>query len=276
MHSLTFIKELLTSRGMSPRKGFGQNFLTDHNLIRKLVDAAAVGPGSTVLEIGPGTGTMTEELLKRGCRVVACEIDRGLCIWLREHFASEPRFTLIEGDCLDSKSSLSVAAMTAVGDGPFVLVSNLPYGAATPVMSVLLSDHPACRGLFVTIQKEVADRLSALHGSKDYGTLSVLAQTVAKVETVAKLPPGCFWPSPDVTSSMIAIRRLPEALHPEPRRLATFCQKLFEQRRKQIGSILGREGPWPTGIAPEHRAEQLSVAQLITLEAARAERGPGG
>lgn len=91
------------------------------------------------------------------------------------------------------------------------------------------------------------------------------------VHTVAELPPGCFWPSPDVTSSMIAIRRTAEPLHDNPRRLAAFCQRLSEHRRKQVGSILGREGPWPMDIAPEHRAEQLSVAQLIALEAAHSQ-----
>lgn len=274
MQTLTEIKEILASRGMSPRKGFGQNFLTDHNLIRKLVDAANPLPTETVLEIGPGTGTMTEELLARGCRVIACEIDRGLSVWLREHFGSNDRFTLVEGDCLDTKSSLSAEALAAIGpaNAPFLLISNLPYAAATPVMSTLLADHPSCRGLFVTIQKEVADRLAALHGSKDFGTLSVLAQAVATVETVAKLPPGCFWPQPDVTSAMIAIRRLATPRHESPRALAGFCQKLFEKRRKQIGAILGREGPWPEGITPELRAEQLSVEQLIVLE--RTRKGP--
>ena len=280
MQTLTQIKELLETRGLSPRKSLGQNFLIDHNLIRRLVDAAEVGAGSVVLEIGPGTGTMTEELLDRGCRVIACELDRGLAAMLRERFAAPSphadRFTLIEGDCLAGKHALNPEILAAIGEGEFTLVSNLPYGAATPVMSILLADHPRCRGLFVTIQREVADRLAAKPGTKEYGTLSVLAQTVAELLPVAKLPPECFWPRPEVASSMLAMRRRPAPLAPDPRALAAFCQRLFEHRRKQIGSILGRgEGAvaWPSGVAPEHRAEQLRVDQLIALHAAAGGNG---
>jgi 16S rRNA (adenine1518-N6/adenine1519-N6)-dimethyltransferase len=275
MQTLTQIKELLASRGLAPRKSLGQNFLVDHNLIRRLVDAAGVCAGDPVLEIGPGTGTMTEELLARGCRVVACELDRGLAAMLRERLSDAgAAFTLIEGDCLASKHELNPEVVAALTSGPFTLVSNLPYGAATPVMSTLLADHPACGGLYVTIQREVADRLAAGPGSKDYGALTVLAQTVAEISGVAKLPPECFWPRPDVTSAMVGLRRRPVPLAPSPRSLDEFCRRLFEQRRKQIGSVLGRSFFWPPGITPEQRAEQLSVQQLIALHtAARAADG---
>ncbi len=266
MQTLSDIKAILEKRGLSPRKAFGQNFLLDHNLIRKLVDSAALQPGDTVLEVGPGTGALTEELLARGCRVVAAEIDRGLAAHLREHFAPfADRFTLVEGDCLADKRTLAPAILDALGPGPFRLVSNLPYGAATPVMSVLLINHPACVGQFVTIQREVADRLLAKPGSKDYGTLSVIAQVAAEVRLIATLPPECFWPRPDVTSAMVSLTRRPEPLAPDVRALAAFVQGLFEKRRKQLGAILGRERAWPAGIQPTDRAEALTVDQLIAL-----------
>ncbi len=269
MQTLAQIKELLESRGLSPRKTMGQNFLIDHNLIRRLVDASGVRDSDTVLEIGPGTGTMTEELLSRGCRVIACELDRGLAQLLRERFAvsHSGRFTLVEGDCLANKHSLNPDLLAALGDASYTLVSNLPYGAATPVMSILLADHPRCRGLYVTIQKEVADRLAARPGTKEYGTLSILAQCVAELLPVAKLPPECFWPRPEVGSAMIGMRRLPSPRCPDARALASFCQKLFEQRRKQIGSILGRDVGlnWPAGVSPENRAESLGLDQLNSL-----------
>ncbi|MBI1189183.1 MAG: ribosomal RNA small subunit methyltransferase A [Tepidisphaera sp.] len=265
MQTLAEIKSLLESRGLAPRHQFGQNFLTDHNLIRKLVDAAALSPGDTILEIGPGTGTMTEELLARGCRVVAAEIDRGLATLLRERFAAEPRFSLVEGDCLQGKHHLAPALLEALGPGPFKLVSNLPYAAATPVMIALLADTPACRGQFVTIQLEVAQRLAAKPNSKDYGTISVLAQAVAQVQLIAKLPPECFWPRPDVTSAMIALTPLEKPATAHPRALADFVQTLFEKRRKQLGAVLGRDRAWPQGISPTDRAEALSVAQLVEL-----------
>ncbi|MCE7973364.1 MAG: ribosomal RNA small subunit methyltransferase A [Leptolyngbya sp. PLA1] len=264
VQTLAEIKELLASAGLSPRHAFGQNFLIDHNLIRRLVDASGVAAGDTVLEIGPGTGTLTDELLDRGCRVVAGEIDRGLCALLRERYAGRT-FTLIEGDCLASKHALNPELLAALGPGQFRLVANLPYGAATPVMLSLLADVPACTGLFVTIQREVADRLMARPSTKDYGTISVVAQAVAEVRMVATLPPECFWPRPDVTSAMVRMTRLAAPLTARPRALADFCQSLFEKRRKQLGAVLGRDHPWPAGVLPTDRAEALSVTTLVAL-----------
>jgi 16S rRNA (adenine1518-N6/adenine1519-N6)-dimethyltransferase len=266
MQTLSDIRRILESRGLAPRKSLGQNFLIDHNLIRKLVDAAAVGPGDSVLEVGPGTGALTEELLERGCRVVAAELDRGLSEHLREHFAARgSQFTLVEGDCLADKRTLAPEVLTALGAGPFKLVSNLPYGAATPVMSILLTDHPRCAGLFVTIQREVADRLLAGPGSKDYGTLGILAQVAAEVQLIARLPPECFWPRPEVTSAMVSLVRRPVPLVEGVRGFADFCQRLFEKRRKQLGAVLGRDRVWPEGIGPTDRAESLTIGQLIAL-----------
>lgn len=265
MQTLAQIKTILESRGLRPLKSLGQNFLTDHNLIRKLVDAAAIVPGETILEIGPGTGTMTEELLARGARVVAAEMDRGLSEHLRTHFADRPNFTLVEGDCLDTKHALAPALVEAIGDRPFKLVSNLPYGAGTPVMMILLADYPRCSGLFVTIQREVADRLKGAPGTKDYGPLSVLAQVTAEFEYIADLPPQCFWPQPDVTSAMVALRRRPAPLCSNPRKLLSFLVKLFERRRKQLGAVLGRDVSLPEGVEPQVRAEALPVPQLVRL-----------
>lgn len=267
MQTLTRIKELLASHGLAPRKSLGQNFLIDQNLVRKLVDASGVGAGSLVLEVGPGTGTLTEELLERGCELVACELDAGLGALLRESIGSQhpERFTLIEGDCLASKRDLSPVVAEALGGRGFQLVSNLPYGAATPLMLALLTRHPECRSLHVTVQREVADRLLAGPGSKDYGTLGIVTAAVGKAERLATLPPECFWPRPDVTSAMVAVVRREEPLTDDPVGLAEFCQRIFAGRRKQLGSILGRDGPWPPGVRPEDRAETLSVEALIEL-----------
>jgi len=270
MQTLADIKEILTQFGLAPRKSLGQNFLIDHNLIRKLIDAAGVKAGDCVLEIGPGTGTMTEELLERGCRVVAAELDAGLCRALRAKFAERggggDGFTLVEGDCLDTKHKLSEGVIAALGGEPFVVVSNLPYGAATPVMSILLADYAGqCRGLFVTIQLEVAQRLSAKAGTKQYGTLSVLAECVAEVEVVGKLRPECFWPRPEVVSAMVALRRKASPECEDPRGLCALCQRMFEKRRKQIGAVLGRDVAWPAGVKAESRVEDLALPELIAL-----------
>lgn len=259
------IKELLGSRGLAPQKRFGQNFLIDQNLVRKLVDEAAVAAGEVVLEVGPGTGTLTEELLARGCEVVACELDRGLAALLRERLGERSGFTLVEGDCLAGKRHISEEIVRAVEGRPFVLVANLPYGAATPLVLALLVEHPDCRGMFVTIQKEVGERLAAKAGGDAYGSISVVTDTLATVRTIAKLPPECFWPRPDVTSVMIAIERKPGHGIDDAVSLAAFCQRVFEKRRKQLGSVLGREFPWPEGIAPTVRAEQLHPEQIVHL-----------
>ncbi|HZW09676.1 MAG TPA: 16S rRNA (adenine(1518)-N(6)/adenine(1519)-N(6))-dimethyltransferase RsmA [Phycisphaerales bacterium] len=263
--SLAEIKELLLARGLAPQKRFGQNFLIDQNLVRKLVDESAVARGDLVLEVGPGTGTLTEELLSRGCQVIACELDRGLAALLRERLGDRAGFTLIEGDCLASKRTLSPELVAALGPRPFTLVANLPYGVATPLLLILLTDYPGCRAMDVTIQKEVGERLAAAPGSEAYGAISVVAQTLARVRPIAKLPPECFWPRPDVTSVMIAIERRDEHGIDDPASLADFCQRAFEKRRKQLGSVLGRNVPWPSGIEPEMRAEQLRPDQIVEL-----------
>lgn len=262
MQTLAQIKDLLAIHGLSPRKSLGQNFLIDHNLIRKLVEASGAGPGDLVLEVGPGTGALTEALLDRGCEVVACELDRGLARLLRERF---PRVTLVEGDCLKAGKHLAPELAGALGGRPFVMAANLPYNAASPLIAALLINHPECRAMFVTIQREVADRLLARPGSREYGTLGVLTQAMAEVERIAVLPPECFWPRPDVTSAMVSIRRRRAPLTDEPAGFAGFLTGLFSKRRKQLGAVLGRDRAWPQGITPTMRAEDLGVERLIEL-----------
>jgi 16S rRNA (adenine1518-N6/adenine1519-N6)-dimethyltransferase len=264
---------MLDAHGLSPKKSLGQNFLIDRNLGKKLVDEAGVGEGDLVLEVGPGAGALTEMLLERGCEVVACEMDEGLASLLRDRFAEryDERFTLIEGDCLDGKRSLNPRIVRTLesaaqrGIREFTLVANLPYNAASPLMAVLLTDYPACRAQYVTIQKEVGERLAAKPGTKEYGPLSVIAQALATVRRVAVLPPECFWPRPGVTSAMLELKRRSDPLTDDPAALGGLCHALFSQRRKQIGSILGRDHPLPAGVTHEMRPEQMTVAQLCEL-----------
>lgn len=278
MQTLAEIKSLLESRGLRPKRSLGQNFLADHNLIRKLVDASGVRAGDLALEVGPGTGTMTEELLARGCEVVACELDDGLAALLRERMPGVPgggRFTLIHGDCLDGKHRLAPEIVGALAGRPFRLVANLPYGAATPLMMTLLLAFPSCVGMAVTIQREVAERLLAEPGSKDYGPLAVIAQVVARVERLAKAPPECFWPRPDVTSAMVLLTRRtdPPPATADLGGLSDFLRDLFAHRRKQLGRLLGHGIDWSAvgaapgcgEIVPILRAEQLSIAQVLAL-----------
>ena len=260
------IRSILTARGLSPKHRFGQNFLVDQNLLRKLVDASGIGEGSLVVEIGPGTGTMSEEILSRGAELVAIELDRDLAAHLREHFAANPRFTLVEGDCLDGKRALNAEALAKLGGRPFTLVANLPYQAASPVMAICAT-LPQCRGQFVTIQREVGDRLRAQPHSGEYGPLTIMVQAFCEVEQIAVLPPGCFWPPPEVTSAMLALRprAMPVLPHDEAEVFGEFVHTLFSKRRKQLGAILGRARTWPEGIDPNARPEALSIADLARL-----------
>ncbi|HVU65345.1 MAG TPA: 16S rRNA (adenine(1518)-N(6)/adenine(1519)-N(6))-dimethyltransferase RsmA [Phycisphaerales bacterium] len=279
VQTLSQIKALLDERGLRPKRSLGQNFLIDHNLIRKLVDAAGVGPGTLVLEVGPGTGTLTEELLARGCEVIACELDDGLAALNQERVPTLPggqRFRLVHGDCLSGKHTLNPDVAAAIGGRAFSLVSNLPYGAGTPLLSTLLIDHPECRTFAVTIQREVADRITAAPGGKDFGPLAVVAQALCEIRRVAIAPPECFWPRPDVTSAMLLLERLPQPRTTDAAALSEFCSRIFAQRRKQLGSLLGKSVDWSRvsaaagceEIAPTLRAEQLSVEQIIALRKA--------
>lgn len=282
MQTLTDIKRLLDERGLAPKKALGQNFLVDANLVRKLVAASGVGPGELAVEVGPGTGVLTEALLEAGADVIACEMDTGLAALLRDRLGPDDRFTLIEGDCLARKTELNAELAAAVGDRPFRLVANLPYGCATPLMLTLLTRFPACSGLYVTIQQEVGDRLAAgPERSKAYGAISVVAQALARVERVATLPRECFWPRPDVTSVMMALPRRADPLEPDPARwpgLARTAAGVFAQRRKQLGSILRRlgadESVLPPGATASQRPEELGVEGLVRLCRSIAERGP--
>ncbi|MEO0483712.1 MAG: 16S rRNA (adenine(1518)-N(6)/adenine(1519)-N(6))-dimethyltransferase RsmA [Planctomycetota bacterium] len=274
MQTLAEIRAMLAERGLTPRKRFGQNFLIDHNLIERLADAADVGPNTLALEIGPGTGALTESLLARGARVIACELDRGLADLIRDRFSeaiAEGRLMLVEGDCLAGKRALHPGIHEALAGRSFQLIANLPYGAGTPVITTLLADTPACTGLFVTIQREVADRLAAEPNTDAFGPVGVLAGLCAHVERLAVLPRECFWPRPDVTSAMVALRRDPtrDWAPGDLRRVVDFAQTLFSSRRKQLGASLKgrRDGAagWPEGVQPTQRPAELTPAQIAAL-----------
>lgn len=292
VQTLSELKALLAERGMAPRKALGQNFLIDHNLLTRLIECSGVGEGDVVLEVGPGAGALTEPLLERGCVVVAVELDRGLADLIDERLARRfpGALTLVRGDCLAGKREINPEVVGALRERcagkPFSLVANLPYQAGTAVMMVLLESHmgvgasPRCRGMWVTIQKEVADRLAARPGTDDFGGLSVMAQALAQVRRIAVLPPECFWPRPAVTSAMVEVTALARPLTTDPSALGALTQRLFGQRRKKIGTVLGREGPsgpggWPEGISPDQRAETLTLAQWCGLSEQMAKKSLG-
>ncbi len=264
MQTLSEIRTLLAERGLRPKRRLGQHFLHDQNQLAKLVEAAALEPGDLVLEVGAGTGTLTEALVEHGAEVVTCEIDRDLAAIIEDRLGDRVR--LIRGDCLARPRGLHEDVRAALGDRPFKLVANLPYQIASVLICTLLTNYPRCIGQYVTIQKEVADRLTARPGIKDYGAPSILVQVLATIDRVAVLKRTSFWPAPQVSSAMVRIESRRDHGLDDPAGFGRFLVQLFTKRRKQLGTILAGETiEWPAGIAPKLRPEALSPEQAVAL-----------
>lgn len=296
--TLNDIKRLLADHGLRPKKKFGQNFLHDGNHMAKILDAAQLMPGDVVLEVGPGTGALTERLVDAGARVVAVEIDRDMQPILEMRLAE--KITLHIGDALDGKHAINAEVLSLLhtprptGEGPgvrgqvqrsetqddlfsnirsstdpsplpFKLIANLPYNIASPLLANLAIDHLDMTDAVVMIQKEVADRLIAKPGGKDYGPLGVLIQALFEVERVCVLKPGCFYPPPSIDSAVVALHRRAVPKCEDAKALGALLHQLFSKRRKQLGSILGRDAVLPAGVELTYRPEQLSVEQLCEL-----------
>lgn len=234
------IEALLASAGSHPRHRFGQNFMIDQNLVRLVADAGQIEPADWVVEVGPGTGTLTEELLDRAERVIAVEIDRDLAKLLREQLGGREKFTLIEGDALATKHALNAELTEVLAEaqrqGKTVkLVANLPYNIASPLVIELLL--AGVRLLAFTVQKEVALRMRAIAGSDDYGPLTVMVQMLADVEILRTLPPQAFWPVPKIESSLVRLTRH-DRLGADAGAFSQFVHQLFSARRKTLRKAL--------------------------------------
>lgn len=271
----TQIRALLAAAGVAPRRRLGQNFLVDLNLMRKLVAMADLNPADVILEVGAGTGSLTEMLLEHGVHVVAVEIDRGFQAILRERLGDHPRCTLIQADALAGKHQINPLVLKALeerqpqADGARKLVANLPYQIATPLLAELLVSGPALGRLTCTIQREVGERLGAQPRTNAYGPLSVIVQTVASIELVAILPGTAFWPRPDVESLMISIRPRPaEQIEVDDvADFARFVHRGFLHRRKMLRRVVR---DWDlldalaafrlAGVNPDARPEELTPA----------------
>ena len=254
------IQSLLTSAGTEPRHRFGQNFMIDQNLVRLIAGAGSVQDGDVVIEVGPGTGTLTEELLSRGAKVLAVEIDRDLAGLLRDRFAQNESFKLIEGDALAGKHELNADLLLAVTTAtrPVKLVANLPYNIASPLVIELML---AGAGLLVfTVQKEVALRLKAGAGSDDYGPLTVMAQLLSRVELMRTLPPQAFWPAPRIDSALVRMT-LDDRLGSRARAFSVFVHQVFGYRRKTLRKALSL-----TLETMHHPAEAQTLLDITSLD----------
>jgi len=285
MQTCSEIREILAGAGLSPNKRLGQCFMIDKNLLGKVIALADVSGDRTVLEVGPGTGTLTEELLERAGRVVAVELDGGLAGVVECRFAHRDNFTLISGDVLAGKHALSPKVKSELGDSAD-LVANLPYSIATPLIAQCLIEswQAVCAGrkgcvcfdsMTFTVQQEVAGRMLANPGRRDYGPISVLAAILGKVTLGPAIPASAFWPVPKIASRALRINFDPASasMVNDVAVLSAVVSLAFGRRRKQIGSIVKHPGGLfeppvlrsaleSAGIDPISRAEQISPEQF--------------
>ncbi len=206
------VQAILNSAGLKPDKHFGQNFLIDGNLMRKLVEGAEIGDSDTVLEVGGGTGGLSDQLADVARRLVIVEIDHDLAPLLVDRFAERDHVTVLETDVLSKKSEIAPVVLQALKDNPpesgkYLLVANLPYNVATPLLMNLLTADPQVERFCFTIQNEVGDRLLANAGCKEFGPLAIVVQTTCEITKQAKLPASAFWPAPKIESAMIRMDR---------------------------------------------------------------------
>ena len=279
------VREWCQQREFHPNRTLGQNFLIDRNILESIADAAGVQPGMRVLEIGPGLGVVTDELLRRGAHVTAVEKDHRLAAWLGESFraamaaadtepALQPRLQLIAADALEVDLDALLAARFDA------MVSNLPYSVGTRILLDVAMHALAPPSITVTVQLEVAERFAARVGDEARGQAGVWLQRRYDVEIVRIIKPTCFWPKPEISSALVHLTRHDRhALSAaESARYLELTRHAFLHRRKQLASAL-RLAPAPLcqetaviqellvacGADPRARAEELDVAQWCAL-----------
>jgi 16S rRNA (adenine1518-N6/adenine1519-N6)-dimethyltransferase len=290
---LTDMREILVKRDIQLTRSLGQNFLHDQNQLQKIVEAAEISPDDKILEIGPGLGPLTELLLEKAGEVLAIEMDRRLVEVLRERFGTEERnpnvltetfnhqpekttepnrssaFHLLHDDALE------FLRREARDWSDWKLVANLPYSVASPILVELACGARAPEKMVATLQWEVAQRLMARADDDDYGILTLLVQLDFAPQSLFKIPPECFFPSPDVDSACVVLVRREQPLLPENLRASfvKIVKRAFSQRRKMMLKLLKQD--WPVEklnvafaelkISPQERAEKLSLEQFVEL-----------
>ena len=279
------IRQLLLSAGLYPNKRLGQHFLIDLNLMRLLVDSADIQRNDIVLEVGCGTGSLTEALVERAGMTISVELDRNLAEIVRRQLAQTRNFELIGADILESKNTINPAVTDALAgvrekcDGRILLVANLPYNVASPVMMNLITGATTADRMYVTVQKEVAERMTARPETGNYGILSILLDATGDVKTIRTLKPTVFWPQPQVDSAMISFVRN-EAKCDRITDMGLFSKTVhlfMSHRRKTLSACcklaegeLARIANWPDifeqcRIDPTQRPEKLSAANYVAI-----------
>jgi 16S rRNA (adenine1518-N6/adenine1519-N6)-dimethyltransferase len=285
--TISFIKRRLSEAGIYPVSRYGQNFLTDLNLVRMIADSAKLGPQDVALEIGTGTGSLTAMIAEKAGHVITVEIDKNLHQLAREELASFNNITFLQQDALRNKNNFSqelldtiATAMAQIDNAQLKLVANLPYNIATPIISNLLTHEEFVpTSMTATIQKELGERIVARPATSDFGSLSLWIQAQCDAEIVRIMNPSVFWPRPKVHSAIVHIVTNLEkrARIKNLKNYQQFIRSVFIHRRKYLRSVLitvfknqlTRQDVDETlesmGLKGEYRAEQLAVAVMIEL-----------
>ena len=263
-------KHILRAFDLHASRRLGQNFLISPGVVRAVVEAAGIETGDLVLEIGPGIGTLTQGLLEAGAQVTAVELDKKLPAVLAETLRGYEHLNIVQGDILKT----DIPAL--MGEKPFKVAANLPYYITTPILLSLLEQNLPITHIVTMVQKEVAERMTASPGGKDYGALSVAVQYYTEPEIVLDVPPSCFFPAPEVDSAVIActIRKTPAVAVKDDILFFRVVKASFGQRRKTLSNALK-----PLGIPKEkiesalrnakidasRRGETLSLAEFAAI-----------
>lgn len=273
--SPTYIKGLLKKHDFKIKKNLGQNFLTDKNTVNKIVDAANIDKNDLVIEIGPGLGTMTRELAQRAKQVVTIELDKKLLPILEETLADYKNVQIINQDAL--KVNFDQISNSSQ-DGKYKIVANLPYYVTTPIVMYLLESRFQISTIIVMVQKEVAQRMVAKPGGKEYGALSVAVQFYTRPEIVAKVPPTVFHPRPEVESAVVRMQILDQPIVDinDQAKFFKVVRAAFGQRRKTLLNAISNFGFNKSkdeiekilnqcSIDPKRRGETLSLEEFAHL-----------
>lgn len=273
----TDIRRLAAELDVTPTKKWGQNFVVDHNTVRRIVEIAGVRPGENVVEVGPGLGSLTLGILEAGANVTAVEIDPRLAARLAQTVserAPEARLSVVPADALE---------VTELEQAPQRLVANLPYNVSVPVLLHFLEHFPSLLAGVVMVQAEVGHRLAAQPGSKIYGSPSVKASWYGTWRLVGQVSRQIFWPVPNVDSVLVGFERSQQLPGTEQERVATFriVDLAFQQRRKMLrgaltplfgSSAAASEVLTAAGVAPEARGETLRMADFLRIARVSLER----
>lgn len=282
------VRELMQRHQLHPRKKWGQNFLIDNNILDKIVAACALTPDSLVVEIGPGLGALTQRLARASGGVLAIDIDQGLKPALEETIGVYENVRLLFADILQVDLEKELAAAFGLKTIPsFCVCANIPYNITTPIIFYLLEACTHMQSAVLMMQKEVAARLAASPGHKDYGLLTLTAAYHAQVEIIAPVSRNCFYPRPEVDSSVVRISPYPNQLKrvtvKDDQVLKNFMKAAFQKRRKTIlnnctsfftaGKQEAADLLLSLGLKPEHRPEQLTLEDFASIVDAFLTRG---